>query len=920
MAEKTIKKDVFVGREEEIETIKNIIRDNPKANILISGLTGMGKTELCIRVKELLSQDNSIHCGSYRVESKLEDPVNPFLTALLEVFQSVTAKEKEKSKLTWFKDVLAKKVWEKRKDIGGAIAKDAVGTILKIIYEKIEFGETTSELAEILKDASSEWTTKSTLEKLLLENKEAVIISYLMLLREISEQSPSGHRFVLILDQVEIGSEFFQEFLKSIARNLPDKFYLIFALNNEVTEGVEFLNNHKADLIFFKTKLVELEGLNNLEIRQLIEEIRGVYKTPDVVEKARRLSDGRPLMIIQWINTKDFDLSIIDEEKFRLYGYYIDSLKTIGNKAKMLATILSILPFPLKAGIIDYAGIMGIEYSECFELLEELQNRNIFRKYPGGYWFNHDLIKEYIFDNTDNAIKKDIALRAINYLKKKYTSTIKSNELSELKTSYVALLSFTNDYLNSFKQSYDLGMYNYAICSYQVAKQCFEWALRASQNLKNRHWESIALVNIGLIYKTWGKYDTAMGKYDESLKIAEEIGDQKQQGVILNNIALIYRSRGKYDAAITNFKKSLKIAKTLSDRRGIGITLNNIGMVYKAMGKYNECIECYNKSLKISEEMGNRKGEGVTLNNIGMVYYAWGKYDQAIEYYQKSLKITEELGDRQGEGATRNNIGMVYYAWGKYDQAIEYYQKSLKITEELGDRQGEGATRNNIGMVYYAWGKYDQAIEYYQKSLKITEEIGDRQGEGVTLNNIGEIYRAWGKYDQAIEYYLKSLKIKKDIEDRQGEAVTLTNIGEIYRAWGKYDQAIEYYQKSLKITEEIGDRQGEGVTLNNVGELYRSWGKYDQAIEYYKKSLKISEEIGDRRQQGTSLRNITMIYYALGMYTQAIKCSKKALKIFEEIKTVIEAKAAIELLEEVIQKSQGRKDLVSEEDKSDTES
>ncbi|MGB8657858.1 MAG: tetratricopeptide repeat protein [Candidatus Zixiibacteriota bacterium] len=723
MGKKTSKRDVFVGREDEIKRIKNILKDNPKANILISGLTGMGKTELCMQVKNLLSQDNFIHCGSYRVESKLEDPVNPFLTALLEVFQSVTTKEKEKSKLKWFKDVLAKKVWEKRKDIGGAIAKDAVGTILKILYEKLELGETTSELSEILKDASSEWATKSTLEKLLIENKEAVITTYLRLLRQISEQSPDGHKFVLIFDQVENTSEVFREFLKSIARNLSEKFYLVFALNDEIPAGVQFLNEHKADFIFFKTQQVELKGLSNLEIRQLIEEMRGVYKTPDVVERARKLSDGRPLMIIQWINSKDFDLSIIDEEKFRLYGYYEDNLNSVGIKAKKLATALSLLPFPLKGGLSDYAGIMGIRNFECREQLHELESKNIFRSYDDLCWFSHELIKEYVFDNTPDAIKKDFALQIISYLKKKYKRQIAAPPLTTPQTIYAQLLPFTSDYQASFDQNFDLGQYHYNISAYQTALTHFQNALESAQHLKGKKKISTALNEIGLIYDAWGKYDQAIEYYQRSLKITEDIGDRRQEGV----------------------------------------TLNNIGMVYKARGKYDQAIEYYKRTLKITEDIGDRKQEGVTLNNIASIYYAWGKYDQAIEYYQKSLKIFEDIRHRKSEGGTLNNIGMVYDAWGKYAQAIESYQKSLKIREEVGDRKGEGVTLNNIAGVYYAWGKYDQAIEYYEKSLKIREEIGDRQGEGVTLNNIGMIYDAWGKYDQAIEYYKKSLKILEEI-------------------------------------------------------------------------------------------------------------------------------------------------------------
>ena len=764
MAKKPTKKNVFVGREKEIDTIKGIIKNEPKANILISGVTGMGKTELCIQMKKLLSENNHIHCGSYRVESKLEDPVNPFLVALLEVFESVTHKEPAKKELKWFKNVFAKELWKKRKGLGAAVLKDGLGSIVKNLTEKIEVGETSSEIADILKDASSEWSTKSTLDKLLMENKEAVITTYLGILRQMSEQSPDDHKFVLIFDQVENTAEVFQQFLKSIARNVPHKFFLLIALNSELPEGGEFLKEHVADWMHLKTRLVRLTGLTNLEIRELIVEMRGLYKAPDEVERVRRLSDGRPLMIIQWINSRDFDLSVIDEQKLSLYGYFTDALNAAGTDARRLAIVLSLLPFPLKGGLSDYAGIMGMDSFLCYELLEKLESNNIIRKYPEGWWFSSGLIQEYIFNRTDQAIKRDAALQIIDYLGKKYRTEIGIHQPTATKTVYAELLALSDRYQTSFDQNLELGRYHYSISAYEAAKRHFENALKA----------------------------------------AELLGDPGKVGLVLNAIGLIYDRWGKYDLAIACYEKSLRISEDLGDREGIAMVLNNIGQINEAWGKYDQATEYYKNSLKIRQEVGDRQGEGVTLNNIGEICWAWGKYDQAIEYYKKSLKISEEVGDRQGEGVSLNNIGSVYDAWGKYDQAIEYYKRSLKISEEVGDRQSQGVSLNNVGSVYKAWGKYDQAIEYYKKSLKIREEIGDRRGEGVTLNSIGTVYDAWGKYDQAIGYYTNSSNIFEEIGDRRNEAVTLSSIGRIHERWGSVDRAIEYYEKSLSSLEEIG--------------------------------------------------------------------------------------------------------------------
>ena len=765
----------FVGREEEIEEVKKIISEKEKAVICIAGNTGMGKTEFLRVLEKNLAEDRSVITGWHRVESKLEE-YHPFLETLSKVIKDVDEKEKVKSRLEWLQKALSKNFWGKTKDLVGAGLKDATGTLLKTLKVNVDVSNVSAKVEKILNEASKEWSVKSTLDKLLVDHKEEVITTYNRFLRSISEFSPLEQKFILIFDQIEDTSEVFQEFLKSVAKNLPEKFYLIFTINDEIPAGVEFLKRHKADLQYYETCTIELKGLSNAEIRKLIELMTKVYKAPDEVEIVRKATDGRPLMIIPWIQSKDFDQAKIDEQKLRVYGYFDDNYWALNPETRKLVITLSILPFPLKKGISDYAGIMGIDNHICGELIHNLESQNIFKRYDNKPWFSHALIKNFIFENMDDPVKKESAKQIIKFLRKEYPKEIKALELAGLRSTYTALLPYTDELKETYSQNIALGDYHFDLSSYQVALDYYQRARKAAEKLKEKEKIGHALNNIGQVYNAWGKYDQALEYYEKDLKICQETGD----------------------------------------RNGEGISLNNIGGIYDAWDKYDQAIGYYEKALKILEEVGDRENEGVSLNNIGLIYETWGKYDKAIKYYMKDLKICQKAGDRHGEGVSLNNIGDIYRTWGKYDQALEYYDKSLKISQEIGDREGEGVSLNNIGMVYDAWGKYDQAIVYYQKSLKITQVIGDREQEGVCLNNIGDIYRTWGKYDQALEYYEKDLKICQETGDRHGEGVSLNNIGMVYDAWGKYDQALEYMTKSLNIFKEIRVTTDVEETRENI--------------------------------------------------------------------------------------------------------
>ncbi|MCD4745451.1 MAG: tetratricopeptide repeat protein, partial [Bacteroidales bacterium] len=268
---------------------------------------------------------------------------------------------------------------------------------------------------------------------------------------------------------------------------------------------------------------------------------------------------------------------------------------------------------------------------------------------------------------------------------------------------------------------------------------------------------------------------------------------------ILNRIGLIYKTFGKYDISLRFYQLNLKKYHEIGDKSGEALTLNNISQIYDARGDYKTALKYLEQSLQISQQISDKSGESTTLSNISQIYHNRGDYESALKYLEQSLQISHEIGDKSGEGTTLNNISQIYHDRGDYKTALKYLEQSLQISQEIGDKSNEGITLSNISQIFYARGDYETALKYLEQSLQIIQEIGDKSGEGTTLNNIGQIYSDRGDYETALKYLGQSLQIRKEIGDKSGEGTTLNNISQIYHDRGDYKTALKYLEQSLQI-------------------------------------------------------------------------------------------------------------------------
>ena len=271
------------------------------------------------------------------------------------------------------------------------------------------------------------------------------------------------------------------------------------------------------------------------------------------------------------------------------------------------------------------------------------------------------------------------------------------------------------------------------------------------------------ILRLGVFKRYHGDFEQAKKYSEESLIISKEIGDKKGIAESINSLGNISNYQGDLEQAMKYYKESLAIFKEIGDKIGIAGSIQNLGMIMRNLGDYEQAKKLYEESLAMGKEIGDKNRIADSINNLGYVAVIQGDFEQAKKYLEESLDIRIETGDKRGTAISLNNLGMISFDQEEFEQAKKYLEESLAINKEIFNKSGIADCIYNLGNIALSLGDHNLAKSYFQESLGIENEIGDKKGIANSLNNLGYIYTMLGDFDLAVKLLSASEKILQSL-------------------------------------------------------------------------------------------------------------------------------------------------------------
>ena len=397
------------------------------------------------------------------------------------------------------------------------------------------------------------------------------------------------------------------------------------------------------------------------------------------------------------------------------------------------------------------------------------------------------------------------------------------------------------------------GLYNQALPWYE---QCLEVT---KKRLGEEHPDvAQSLNNLATLYQSQGRYSEAEPLFIQALAFRRNLLGEEHPDVAtsLNNLANLYNYQGRYSQAEPLFIQALALYRKLlgEEYPSVAQSLNNLAFLYDSQGRYSQAEPLYIQALAFRRNLLGEEHPDVaqSLNNLAGLYNSQGRYSQAEPLYIQALALYRKLlGEEHPDVASSlNNLANLYYSQGRYSEAEPLLQQALALTRKLlGEEHPDVAyTLNNLAGLYNSQDRYSEAEPLYILALALRHKLLGEEHPSValSLNNLAFLYYSQGRYSEAELLFIQALALYRKLlgEEHPSVALSLNNLAVLYNFQSRYSQAEPLHIQALALRRKLLGEEHPDVaaSLNNLAKLYYLQGRYTQAEPLYLQALEILEQ------------------------------------------------------------------------------
>ncbi|MEM7134848.1 MAG: tetratricopeptide repeat protein [Chloroflexota bacterium] len=297
----------------------------------------------------------------------------------------------------------------------------------------------------------------------------------------------------------------------------------------------------------------------------------------------------------------------------------------------------------------------------------------------------------------------------------------------------------------------------------------------------------------------------------------------------------------QYEQSIINFR-------TLGDKMELARSLQMAGRMAIVLSKLSYAHELYSESLVLAQEIEHLLGITSALNQLGMIAREVGDNEDAGQRFAKSLTLAQEYGNPWGIAHCQEYIAWLAVYQGHFAEAQVRQEEANTIYKELGDLEGYLWGRENIAQLQWLQGQYSEASTTLEHVLSGFERMGDSQAVTEILTRQGEIYAFRGDHQRAQKLAQSVLSRTDELpEPTDSVARARRTLGWVALSSGENEEAVRQFQQAADIYRDMRNQWGReylAFTLAGLSCAQFSIGEPEEARKHLQEGLGIVQAIG----------------------------------------------------------------------------
>lgn len=351
------------------------------------------------------------------------------------------------------------------------------------------------------------------------------------------------------------------------------------------------------------------------------------------------------------------------------------------------------------------------------------------------------------------------------------------------------------------------------------------------------------LIWLGIFTLHVGRKDDALAFLGKSLQWLDQVlssaTDGKTQIALTEQHAFALLHLGETmresdrEEARRHYEESLRLYRVTDHSWGMANTFEALGWLIQHWGSYREAGQLYQESLVIRQALGDQRGLANALRAQGGIALYQGDPQHAEQLIRESLLLMQANGDRIGIAACLGKLGEVLIALGQFTEAQNILQEANAHYRDLGLRDASAFIEAIGCLALLHQGAYERAQQQAEAALTIFQQLQAQRGTAYAHLVLGWVALGRGTITDAEQHLLKSLSTYRVLkqQDELGQAHALIALVDY-----SHDQiagAETHLQQAQQIAESIQAAMPRILAIAIHSHIKHAQGKETEAMWHY---------------------------------------------------------------------------------------
>lgn len=534
------------------------------------------------------------------------------------------------------------------------------------------------------------------------------------------------------------------------------------------------------------------------------------------------------------------------------------------------------LDFTTLQVISNQSQIVLLNAVEQLTALQLLDDKN------GNYDFNHNKIREVVYDDLSIARCKLYHQQIGNTMEKISSST----DVMAILAYHFECGDENEKALKYWMQAGENALETYA---YKPAVYHFERALVLADEPAA---QMDAYLGLGRTLILLDDHEAAADAIQQGLHIAESQNDNNRRAKLLFANAQNANREHRPDGGKPEVEAALLAAKQAGDDYYLAQSLLLLTEVHESNGDMNSALETVTYSQTISSHLNDNQMEARALVEIGFLYAQQAEFDQAASAAKRGLELLEKTNDHNTIAYAWNILGRALGGRGDYGKALNAIHRSQEEAEKVGDRYLLAQALNMRGWLYRELSDYENGLTFDQEGMNLSRKWGKPSPEVSARLNICLDVLYLGNPKRALDMLNK---IETQIDAGEFSFLKWRWRLRLMHARGLCFLVLGEPVKSMTLAEEglpLAEKKiiRKYIALNHQlrGRALAALGNYDEAITALEAAISLADTIQYQPIRWSGRYQLAELYKQLGDEKKSQRSSFKAGDIVQAIADAIE--------------------------------